>query len=146
MSYEATLNDDIWENDGSACFNDGSISCRERPAHSCNSILQTPAPPASRNQKHSFFTALKEAVSDDFRFEKSRECSALTKNVIVNGFKISAVTQSDIGSMSVEFADDFLKQIHLEGNLMKKGFRGLHLWKRRYFVLNGNEMLYYDVG
>ena len=84
-------------------------------------------------------------VSEDFRFEKSPECSTLVKRDSVNGYKISTVTQSDIGGMSVEFAEDFLKQIHLEGRLLKKGFRGLHLWKRRYFVLNGNEMIYFDV-
>ena len=145
MSYDATLNDTIWENDGSACFNDGSPDCRERPAHSCSSILQAQVTSVARSSKHSFFSALREVVSEDFRFEKSPECSTLVKRDSVNGYKISTVTQSDIGGMSVEFAEDFLKQIHLEGRLLNKGFRGLHLWKRRYFVLNGNEMIYFDV-
>ena len=145
MSYDGTLNDTVWENDGSACFNDGSRDCRDRPAHSCNSILQAPLPSMSRSSKPSFLSSLREVVSEDYRFEKCPECVTLVKGDCINGYKISTVTQSDIESMSVEFAEDFLKQIHLEGRLMKKGFRGLHLWKRRYFVLNGNEMIYFDV-
>ena len=98
MSYDATLNDTIWENDGSACFNDGSPDCRERPAHSCSSILQAQVTSVARSSKHSFFSALREVVSEDFRFEKSPECSTLVKRDSVNGYKISTVTQSDMGA------------------------------------------------
>ena len=48
--------------------------------------------------------------------------------------------------MSLKAAKALLEKIHLEGYLMKKGFRGLRMWKRRFVVLDGNTFMYYDVG
>ena len=47
--------------------------------------------------------------------------------------------------MDYDTASDYLQQIHLEGSLMKKGFRGLKLWKCRFFVLDKNVLVYYNV-
>lgn len=69
----------------------------------------------------------------------------MQKSLVVDGMNIATMTQVDIDRMSTTYASEFLLKIHLEGYLMKKGFRGLRMWKRRYFVLNGNELVYFDV-
>ena len=47
--------------------------------------------------------------------------------------------------MSVEAVKDLLFHVCLEGHLLKRGFRGLQLWKRRFFVIMGSSLLYFDV-
>ncbi|CBK22107.2 uncharacterized protein [Blastocystis hominis] len=47
--------------------------------------------------------------------------------------------------MSIDEAKNLLFQIHFEGNLRKKGFRGLQMWKRRYFRILGSTLIYFDV-
>ena len=84
--------------------------------------------------------------ADDFKYEESPEYSSSFRQIIVKGRDILSYRQEEIDRMSVEEAKEILFHVFLEGHLRKKGFRGLQLWKRRFFEVMGSSLLYFDVG
>ena len=133
------------ESNDSICYNDGSTEPVKKPALSYGTLGSSPVMSPIRSPRHSFLDTIREVISDDFRFDPSSDSCEMQKSLFVDGMNIVTMTQVDIDRMSSTYASEFLLKIHLEGYLMKKGFRGLRMWKRRFFVLNGNELVYFDV-
>ena len=133
------------ENDNSICYNDGSTEPVKKPALSYGTMGSSPVMSPIRSPRHSFLDTIREVISEDFRSDPSSKGCEVQKSLFVDGMNIVTLTQEDIDRMSTTYASEFLLKIHLEGCLMKKGFRGLRMWKRRFFVLNGNELVYFDV-
>lgn len=57
-----------------------------------------------------------------------------SRSIICNGHNILALSREDIVNMSLSDAHETLFQLRVEGNLMKKGFKRLRMWKLRYFT------------
>ena len=69
-----------------------------------------------------------------------------SRSIICNGHNILALSREDIVNMSLSDAHETLFQLRAEGNLMKKGFKRLRMWKLRYFILSGKILSYWEVG
>ncbi|KAK8814073.1 hypothetical protein WA538_000424 [Blastocystis sp. DL] len=69
-----------------------------------------------------------------------------SRSIICNGHNILALSREDIVNMSLSDAHETLFQLRVEGNLMKKGFKRLRMWKLRYFILSGKILSYWEVG
>lgn len=68
------------------------------------------------------------------------------RSIICNGHNILALSREDIINMTLSDAHETLFQLRVEGNLMKKGFKRLRMWKLRYFILSGKIFSYWEVG
>ena len=126
-------------------MNDG-LGINSREARSCESLPIVQGGSNGKTPKQSFLSTLRGVVTDEFHFENSPEFQSLQRPFIVDGFNITTLTAKDVKNMSLKAAKALLEKIHLEGYLMKKGFRGLRMWKRRFVILDGNTLMYYDVG
>ena len=62
------------------------------------------------------------------------------RTIMCNGHNILALSREDIMSMSLSDAHETLFQLRVEGNMMKKGFKRLRMWKMRFFILSGKEV------
>ena len=69
-----------------------------------------------------------------------------SRSIICNGHNILSLSREDIVNMSLSDAHETLFQLRVEGNLMKKGFKRLRMWKLRYFILSGKILSYWEVG
>ena len=98
-----------------------------------------------RSKNKSFVTSIKDVFSDDFHFEQTPEYANSYKRLVIDGIDVSSFSSKDIEAMSQEQAKSLLSQMRLEGHLRKKGFRGFKTWKRRYFRVFGNSLMYYEV-
>lgn len=67
------------------------------------------------------------------------------RTIMCNGHDILSLTYESVKNMSLSDAHETLFQLRVEGNLMKKGFKRLKLWKLRYFVLSGRMLTYWEV-
>lgn len=67
------------------------------------------------------------------------------KTIMCNGHNILALSREDIMSMSLSDAHETLFQLRVEGNMMKKGFKRLRMWKMRFFILSGKILSYWEV-
>ena len=145
MNCREGENSKEWNDLSQTLGNDGFPLEQERNTYPFNF---SPAPGNSVlpiSPKLSFLHVIRGAVTDDFHFQETPEYHTLGNKVVIDGFDLATLSSTEIDKMTPEFACSFLNKIHLEGNLMKKGFRNLRLWKRRFFILNGNELLYYSV-
>lgn len=68
-----------------------------------------------------------------------------SRSIICNGHNILALSREDIVNMTLSDAHETLFQLRVEGNLMKKGFKRLRMWKLRYFILSGKILSYWEV-
>ena len=71
--------------------------------------------------------------------------SKFDKQIMSNGHDILSLDYDSIMSMSLSDAHETLFQLRVEGNLMKKGFKRLKLWKLRFFMLSGKNLTYWEV-
>ena len=62
-----------------------------------------------------------------------------------NGHNILSLTRESIMNMSLSDAHETLFQLRVEGNIMKKRFKRLRLWKLRFFILSGKILTYWEV-
>lgn len=69
-----------------------------------------------------------------------------SRPIICNGHDILSLSREDVLSMSLSDAHETLFQLRVEGNMMKKGFKRLRMWKMRYFILSGMILSYWEVG
>ena len=138
-------NDQVSDLDDYSVGNDGCTIISEHSMVSPTPSPNSPQPPAGRNKRNTFKNLLKGTFFDEFKFEESPEYSVSLHKVLLNGKDILSLRTEDIEKMSVNEAKDLLLQIHFEGNLRKKGFRGLQMWKRRYFKILGSSLIYFDV-
>ena len=145
MSFEIQFNDQSPCPYDNSNMNDG-MGMNSREAHSCELLPTVQVISNGKTSKPSFLSTLRGVVTDEFRFENSPEYQSLQHPLIVDSFNLTTLTAKDVKNMSLKTAKALLEKIHLEGYLMKKGFRGLRMWKRRFVVLDGNTLLYYDVG
>ena len=67
------------------------------------------------------------------------------RKIISNGHDILSLTHDSIMNMSLSDAHETLFQLRVEGNIKKKGFKRLKLWKLRFFVLSGKMIKYFEV-
>ena len=67
------------------------------------------------------------------------------RTIMCNGHNILALSREDIMSMSLSDAHETLFQLRVEGNMMKKGFKRLRMWKMRFFILSGKILSYWEV-
>lgn len=125
--------------------NDGCTIITEQTVNSPTPSSDSPIPPSARGKRNTIRDLFKGTFFDEFKFEDSPEYSVSLQKVLINGKDILALRQEDLEKMSLDEAKDLLFQIHFEGNLRKKGFRGLQMWKRRYFKILGSTLLYFDV-
>lgn len=145
MSFDIGVNENTWNDSFTCVANDGSVMDNERCSYSYYSLPPGGSPRVEKEQRGSFLSAIRHALNNNSLGDHNESTSRMTRNPIINGLMVSTLTVSDISCMCEETASDFLNQMHIEGYLLKKGFRGLRLWKRRYFILQGSVLLYYDV-
>ncbi|OAO17030.1 calcium-dependent protein kinase [Blastocystis sp. ATCC 50177/Nand II] len=117
----------------------------DRLSTSPSSLIESPRPVVGHKRVNSFVATLKGAFFDDFCFEDSPDYVTSFKKVIIDGRDVLALRSEDIEKMSKDAASELLFQLHFDGNLRKKGFRGLQMWKRRFFSISSSSFLYYDV-
>ena len=125
--------------------NDGCTVISERSPVSPVTPSDSPQPRSVKSKKNSFLSSIKGVFFDDFKFEDSPEYSTSLRKMIVNGRDILSYRSEEIETMSVEEVKELLFHVVLEGHLRKRGFRGLQLWKRRFFEIMGSSLLYFDV-
>ena len=125
--------------------NDGCTVISERSPASPRTPSDSPQPKSTKTSKNSFLSSLKSVFFDDFRFENSPEYSSSLRKTMINGRDILSYSAEEVDAMSVEAVKDLLFHVCLEGHLLKRGFRGLQLWKRRFFEIMGSSLLYFDV-
>ena len=89
--------------------------------------MDSPRTTPTHKRVNSLVATLNGAFFDDFCFEDSPDYVASFKKVIVDGKDILALRTEDVERMSKEEAKELLVQLHFEGNLRKKGFRGLQM-------------------
>ena len=77
----------------------------------------------------------------DFSFPETLK----DRSIFCNGYNILTLTRDEVMAMTISQARETLYQLRVEGNLVKKGFRRLKLWRLRYFVLSGKMLNYYEV-
>ena len=138
-------NDQVSDLDDYSVGNDGCTIISEHSMVSPTPSPNSPQPPTGRSKRNTFKNLLKGTFFDEFKFEESPEYSVSLHKVLLNGKDILSLRTEDIEKMSVNEAKDLLLQIHFKGNLRKKGFRGLQMWKRRYFKILGSSLIYFDV-
>lgn len=68
-----------------------------------------------------------------------------SRSIICNGHDILSLSREDVMNMSRSDAHETLFQLRVEGNMMKKGFKRLRMWKMRYFILSGMNLSYWEV-
>ena len=68
-----------------------------------------------------------------------------SRSIICNGHDILSLSREDVMSMSRSDAHETLFQLRVEGNMMKKGFKRLRMWKMRFFILSGMNFSYWEV-
>lgn len=145
------MNEYTVSNDQDTCQDEvaiGNDGCPVLFDHSPISPLpsrDSPATPSGKPKSKSFVASLKGAFYDEFHFESTPEYANSLKKMIIDGSDILSLTTNDVNKMSVDKAKQLLAQLHIEGNLLKKGFRGFQMWKRRYFQVMGDSMMYFDV-
>ena len=142
-SSELDEPDVMWKN--VTMGNDGCTVISTHDANSPTSPKISATTIGSRYANKSFMQSIKDAFSDDFHFESSPEYKQSLKKILINGNDIMAFSSKDVDNMSQDEVKLYISQIHIEGNLRKKGFRGFQMWKRRYFKIVGGSLLYYDV-
>lgn len=145
MSRPVTSNDQDADSEEITLGNDGCPVVTDRLSNSPSSVMDSPRTAPTHKRVNSLVATLKGAFFDDFCFEDSPDYVASFKKVIVDGKDILALRTEDIERMSKEEVKELLVQLHFEGNLRKKGFRGLQMWKRRFFSISGPSFMYYDV-
>lgn len=145
MSFDIGVNENTFNDSFPVVANDGSVMENERCSYSYFSVPPGSSPRVEKDQRGSFLSAVRQAFNSNFLGDHGESTSRMTRNPIINGLMVSTISMSDISCMCEKAASDFLNQMHIEGYLLKKGFRGLRLWKRRYFILQGSVLLYYDV-
>ena len=125
--------------------NDGCTIIMHQTVNSPTPSSDSPMPSSVRGKRNTIRDLFKGTFFDEFKFEDSPEYSVSLKKMMLNGKDILALRQEDLEKMSLDEAKNLLFQIHFEGNLRKKGFRGLQMWKRRYFRILGSTLIYFDV-
>ena len=125
--------------------NDGCTIIMDQTVNSPTPSSDSPMPSSVRGKRNTIRDLFKGTFFDEFKFEDSPEYSVSLKKMMLNGKDILALRQEDLEKMSLDEAKNLLFQIHFEGNLRKKGFRGLQMWKRRYFRILGSTLIYFDV-
>ena len=145
MSRPVTSNDQGADSEEITLGNDGCPVVTDRLSNSPSSVMDSPRTAPTHKRVNSLVATLKGAFFDDFCFEDSPDYVASFKKVIVDGRDVLALRTEDIERMSKEEVKELLVQLHFEGNLRKKGFRGLQMWKRRFFSISGPSFMYYDV-
>lgn len=138
-------NDQDGEADGFAIGNDGCPVEMDHSPKSPQSAKDAPTSPGGRSKSKSLVASIKGAFTSEFHFESTPEYANSLKKMIIDGKDILSLTPDDINKMSLEKAKHLLSQLHIEGNLRKKGFRGFQMWKRRYFQVVGNSLMYFEV-
>ena len=145
MDTCSNSNDQDFQQSGITLGNDGSPVILENGSLSPLSLKDSPLSPGGRLKNKSIIRSIKGAFADDFCFESSPECANSQKRMIINGNDILSLTSKEVDDLSKEETKLYLSQLKIEGNLRKKGFRGFQMWKRRYFQIVGNSLMYYDV-
>ena len=117
----------------------------ERKTFSYNPSTKVFSPKGSRPSRPSVFSIFRGSLGEVYALDRIADYVQQENDLCINGKNIATLTPETISKMDFDTASDYLQQIHLEGNLMKKGFRGLKLWKCRFFVLDRNVLVYYNV-
>ena len=145
MSFDIGVSDNE-RNELPCCIgNDGCVLENERSTYSYFPPPLNSSPIPDRSQRPSFLSSIKEVFTDGFGSDHSEIPVKMNRSMMINGLNVTTVTPAVVSKMSVESANSFLNQLFIEGYLFKKGFRRLRLWKKRYFVLRSNILVYYDV-
>ena len=71
--------------------------------------------------------------------------SKFNRQIMSNGHDLLSLDYDSVMGMSLSDAHETLFQLRVEGNLMKKGFKRLKLWKLRFFMLSGKNLTYWEV-
>ena len=144
MSFDIELNDNELYHPSSPLGNDGS-SMSERKTFSYNPSTKVFSPKGSRPSKPTVFSIFRGSLGEVYALDRIADYVQQENDLYINGKNIVTLSPETISKMDYDTASDYLQQIHLEGSLMKKGFRGLKLWKCRFFVLDKNVLVYYNV-
>lgn len=145
MSFDIGLSDNERIENPYCIGNDGCILENERSTYSYFSPPLNGSPIPDRSVKASFLSTIKEVFADSFGSDHNEIPIKMNRSMVINGLNVTTVTPAVVTKMSVENANSFLNQLFIDGYLFKKGFRRLRLWKKRYFVLRSNVLVYYDV-
>ena len=144
MSYDIELNDNESEQPTSPLGNDG-CSLTERNTYSYTCPTKFSSPKGSRPSRPSILSVFRGSLGEAYAFDCIVDRYQTDQELIITGVNLLTLSSRTISAMSDVAAADFLRQIRLEGSLMKRGFRGLKLWRQRFFVLEGNVLVYFDV-
>ena len=145
MNDSETSNEQVCCDEDIVLGNDGCTVISERSPISPISLSDSPRTVAAKQKKVSLMASLKGVLFEDFRFEDTPEYSSSLKKYLIDGKDVLSYSPEDVDKMSVDYAKALLSRIELRGNMRKKGFRGLQLWKRRFFELLGSTLLYFEV-
>ena len=145
MSVNTTSNDQEIEGEEVCIGNDGCPVILDHSPITPATPRESPSTPSGKSKSKSFVQSIKGAFYDEFHFEETPEYANSLKRMIIDGSDILSLTPTDINNMSLEKVNSLLAQLHIEGNLRKKGFRGFQMWKRRYFEVIGDTMMYFEV-
>lgn len=145
MNDQPLSNDQVSDLGDFTVGNDGCTIIMDQTVNSPTPSSDSPMPSSVRGRRNTIRDLFKGTFFDEFKFEDSPEYSVSLQKVLLNGKDILALRQEDLERMSIDEAKNLLFQIHFEGNLRKKGFRGLQMWKRRYFRILGSTLIYFDV-
>jgi len=138
--FNDRLSDDIYPIVG----NDGSIITEERntyPYMLQPSVSVTPL----KSNKGNILSSIRSVFDNTYWSNEDGITSIVDRSALIDGYHIQFLTADEISQMSLSTAESILRQIKICGYLLKKGFRRLRLWRKRYFVLQGNVLVYYDV-
>lgn len=144
MSFDIELNDNELYHPSTPLGNDGSYT-NERKTFSYNASTKVFSPKGSRQSKPTVFSIFRNSLGEVYALDRIADYVQQENDLFINGKNIVTLTPETINKMDYDTASDCLQQIHLEGSLMKRGFRGLKLWKCRFFVLDKNVLVYYNV-
>ena len=95
----------------------------------------------SQKPKVDSIFANRSAASEDIVYNPVSQ----SRSIICNGHDILSLSRDDVMSMSRSDAHESLIQLRVEGNMMKKGFKRLRMWKMRFFILSGMNLSYWEV-
>lgn len=145
MSFDVGVSDNE-RNELPCCIgNDGCVLENERSTYSYFSPPLNTSPIPDRSQRPSFLSSLKDVFTDKNGSDHYEIPAKMNRSIMIDDLNVTTVTPAVVSRMSFDSANKFLNQLFIEGYLFKKGFRRLRLWKKRYFVLRSNILVYYDV-
>lgn len=114
-----------------------SVNGKDRNNHNTVSIVEMRGKPTI----DSLFDGKKTNSSATYGNSKP----SFNQKIMSNGHDILSLDYDSVMNMSLSDAHETLFQLRVEGNLMKKGFKRLKLWKLRFFMLSGKMLTYWEV-